>query len=105
MAFQIAVENAIKHNIASEETPLKIQLSINENVVIITNNLNEKQNFGKESKFGHKYLESIYKYYCKNDFKAFQKRRRFYLHFTFNWIKKNIHSRKKATHSILFFLT
>lgn len=73
LAFQIAVENAIKHNIASEETPLRITIDINENVVIITNNLNEKQNFEKESKFGHKYLESIYKYYFKNGFQAFKK--------------------------------
>lgn len=73
LSFQIAVENALKHNIASEENPLKITIEINENVVIITNNLNEKQNFEKESKFGHKYLESIYKYYSKNDFKAFKK--------------------------------
>ena len=73
LAFQIAVENAIKHNIASEENPLNITIDINENVVIITNNLNEKQNIEKESKFGHKYLESIYNYYGKNDFKAFKK--------------------------------
>lgn len=73
LAFQIAVENAIKHNIASEEMPLKITIEIKENVVVITNNLNEKQNFEKESKFGHKYLESIYKYYSKDDFKAFKK--------------------------------
>ncbi|MFH6948788.1 sensor histidine kinase [Flavobacterium sp. FlaQc-51] len=73
LAFQIAVENAIKHNIASEENPLTITIDIKENVVIITNNLNEKQNFEKESKFGHKYLESIYKYYSKNDFKAYKK--------------------------------
>lgn len=73
LAFQIAVENAIKHNIASDENPLKITIDIKENVVIITNNLNEKQNFGKESKFGHKYLESIYNYYSKNDFKTFKK--------------------------------
>ncbi|MCD0471438.1 histidine kinase [Flavobacterium sp. JAS] len=73
LAFQIAVENAIKHNIASDENPLKITIAIKENVVIITNNLNEKQNFGKESKFGHKYLESIYNYYSKKDFKTFKK--------------------------------
>ncbi|KQB42766.1 sensor histidine kinase [Flavobacterium aquidurense] len=73
LAFQIAVENAIKHNIASEESPLKITIDIKENVVIITNNLNEKQNFEKESKFGHKYLESIYKYYSKNNFKTYKK--------------------------------
>lgn len=68
LAFQIAIENAIKHNIASEENPLKITIDIKENKVIITNNLSEKENFDKESKFGHKYLESIYKYYSKNDF-------------------------------------
>ncbi len=73
LAFQIAVENAIKHNIASEETPLKIRIDIKEDVAIITNNLNEKQNFEKESRFGHKYLESIYKYYSKNDFEVFKK--------------------------------
>jgi hypothetical protein len=73
LAFQIAVENAIKHNIASDENPLKITIDIQENAVIITNNLNEKQNFGKESKFGHKYLESIYKFYGKNDFETFKK--------------------------------
>ena len=73
LSFQIAIENAIKHNIASEENPLKITIDIKENVVIITNNLNERQNFEKESKFGHKYLESVYKYYSKVDFKAFKK--------------------------------
>lgn len=73
LAFQIAVENAIKHNIASDESPLKITIDIKENVVIITNNLNEKQNFEKESKFGHKYLESIYKYYATSGFQAYKK--------------------------------
>lgn len=73
LAFQIAIENAIKHNIASDENPLVITIDIHEDEVIIINNLNEKQNFGGESKFGHKYLESIYKYYGKNDFQVFKK--------------------------------
>lgn len=73
LAFQIAVENAIKHNIASVENPLKINIAVKENVVIITNNLNEKQNFEKESKFGHKYLESIYNYYGKSNFTVYKK--------------------------------
>jgi sensor histidine kinase YesM len=72
LAFQIAIENAIKHNIASDENPLKITIIIQKNKVVITNNLNEKQNFGKESKFGHKYLKSIYNYYSKTDFEAFK---------------------------------
>ena len=73
LAFQIVIENAIKHNIASDDSPLKITIEIKENEVIITNNLNEKPNFGQESKFGHKYLESIYNYYSKNDFQAYKK--------------------------------
>lgn len=73
LAFQIVIENAIKHNIASDGNPLKITIEIRENEVIITNNINEKQSFGQESKFGHKYLESIYNYYSKNDFQAYKK--------------------------------
>ncbi|MCC9070212.1 histidine kinase [Flavobacterium sp. F-65] len=72
LSFQIAIENAIKHNIASDENPLKITIIIQKNKVVITNNLNEKQNFEKESKFGHKYLKSIYSYYSKNDFEVFK---------------------------------
>lgn len=73
LAFQIAIENAIKHNIASDENPLKINIDIRENEVVITNNLNEKPSFGQESKFGHKYLESIYSYYSKTHFQAYKK--------------------------------
>jgi len=73
LAFQIVIENAIKHNIASDGNPLKITIEIRENEVVITNNLNEKHSFGQESKFGHKYLESIYNYYSKNDFQAYKK--------------------------------
>ncbi|MEN2401142.1 histidine kinase [Flavobacterium sp. MC2016-06] len=72
LSFQIAIENAIKHNIASEETPLSITIDIKENEVIISNNLNEKPNYDIESRFGHKYLESIYNYYSKTDFKTYK---------------------------------
>ena len=77
LSFQIIIENAIKHNIASEGTPLEIIIDINENHVIITNNLNERPNAEKGSKFGHKYLKSIYGYYSKSDFKAYKKEGKF----------------------------
>jgi len=73
LAFQIAIENAIKHNIASDENPLTITIEIRENEVVITNNLNEKQNTEKSSQFGLKYLESIYNYYSKTDFEVYKK--------------------------------
>jgi len=73
LAFQIAIENAIKHNIASDRNPLSITIEIQENQVIITNNLNEKPTFGQESRFGHKYLESIYNYYSKTEFQVYKK--------------------------------
>jgi sensor histidine kinase YesM len=72
LAFQISIENAIKHTIASEEHPLKIAITIKEKEVIISNNLNEKQNSYQQSKFGHKYLDSIYKYYSNKGFKTYK---------------------------------
>jgi sensor histidine kinase YesM len=73
LSFQIVVENAIKHNLATPEKPLHTQIIIKENLVIITNNLQKKQNTEPSTKFGLNYLRSIYNYYSKNDFEALEK--------------------------------
>lgn len=72
LALQITVENALKHNIATVETPLLIQIIIENDCVIVTNNYNPKKSQQQGELFGLRYLESIYKYYNKNDFKATQ---------------------------------
>lgn len=73
LSFQIAVENAIKHNTATQESPLTTKILIQENQVIISNNLQKKLAAEPSTKFGLNYLKSIYNYYSKNDFKTSEK--------------------------------
>jgi LytS/YehU family sensor histidine kinase len=73
LAFQIVVENAIKHNMATGEKPLTTSIVIKEDHVIITNNLQKKAVVEPSTKFGLNYLNSIYKYYSKTDFTASEK--------------------------------
>jgi sensor histidine kinase YesM len=73
LAFQIIIENAIKHNMATQETPLRTKIVVKTDHVIISNNLQKKQNTEPGTKFGIKYLKSIYSYYSRKDFKASEK--------------------------------
>ena len=73
LAFQIVIENAIKHNMATQEIPLRTKIVVKTDQVIITNNLQKKQNTEPSTKFGIKYLKSIYSYYSKKGFKASEK--------------------------------
>ncbi|MEO8532406.1 MAG: histidine kinase [Flavobacterium sp.] len=73
LAFQIVIENAIKHNMATQEIPLHTKIVIKTQTVIISNNLQPKQNSEPSTKFGLNYLESIYSHYSKTDFKASEK--------------------------------
>lgn len=73
LAFQIAVENAIKHNAATQESPLTTTILIQENQAIISNNLQKKLTAEPSTKFGLNYLNSIYNYYSKTDFKTSEK--------------------------------
>ncbi|MEM8509789.1 MAG: histidine kinase [Bacteroidota bacterium] len=49
MTIQILVENAIKHNSVSKNAPLAIYIEIADNTVFVSNNLQPKSNFYKES--------------------------------------------------------
>jgi two-component system LytT family sensor kinase len=58
--LQLGIENAIKHNKASEENPLIIELYRNENTIFIKNKLNTIQQLNS-SKLGNQYLKKHYK--------------------------------------------
>jgi sensor histidine kinase YesM len=73
LAFQVVVENAIKHNMATQENPLTTQILIQTDRVIISNNLQKKANTESSTHFGLKYLSSIYSFYSKSDFKTSEK--------------------------------
>ncbi|WP_276381733.1 histidine kinase [Flavobacterium sp. H4147] len=67
LAFQIVVENAIKHNRATQENPLITGILIQENQVIISNNLQKKAQSEPGTNFGLKYLSSIYNFYSRTN--------------------------------------
>lgn len=73
LAFQVVVENAIKHNTATQESPLTTKILIKTDQVIISNNLQKKLNAEPSTKFGLNYLQSIYDYYSKSEFETSEK--------------------------------
>lgn len=77
LSFQIVIENVIKHNLATQEKPLRTQIIVKQAQVIIINNLQKKKNTEPSTKFGLNYLQSIYNYYSKNDFEASEKEENF----------------------------
>ncbi|WP_226064878.1 sensor histidine kinase [Kaistella polysaccharea] len=58
-ALQLCVENAIKHNRGSEENPLKINISRNENFIIISNDY-KPVDFTAGSGVGNQFLQKSY---------------------------------------------
>ncbi|PIB36004.1 hypothetical protein BFP72_11665 [Reichenbachiella sp. 5M10] len=68
LAVQTVVENAIKHNIATTDTPLIITIMVDTDLLTVKNNYQPKrvtQDSGEQ--FGLRYLRSIYEYYhCDN---------------------------------------
>ncbi|MFC0080327.1 histidine kinase [Flavobacterium procerum] len=73
LAFQIIIENAIKHNMATQENPLTTEIVVQKNQVVISNNLQKKSHYIPSTKFGLKYLSSTYNFYGKTDFETSEK--------------------------------
>ncbi len=73
LAFQVVVENAIKHNMATQENPLTTQILIQKDQVIISNNLQKKTHSEPSANFGLKYLSSIYTFYSRTNFDTSEK--------------------------------
>ncbi|GAA3777513.1 histidine kinase [Flavobacterium ginsengiterrae] len=73
LAFQVVVENAIKHNMATQENPLTTQILVQKDQVIITNNLQKKAHSEPSTNFGLKYLLSIYNFYSRTVLKTYEK--------------------------------
>jgi sensor histidine kinase YesM len=67
MALQMLVENAIKHNLASIEKPLIIDIWIENNKIIVRNNIQLKRTEIVSNKLGLQNIQSQYKYLSKNE--------------------------------------
>jgi len=67
LSVQMLVENAVKHNIVSEENPLWIQIHSNNDYLFVENNLQPKGMVRDSSKFGLKNIKSRYSYLTEKE--------------------------------------
>jgi LytS/YehU family sensor histidine kinase len=65
LTVQLLIENAVKHNIISEDRPLNININVEGNHMIIVNTLYEKpEDLKNKSGTGLKNLKDRYSYFC-----------------------------------------
>jgi len=56
VSIQMLLENALKHNAASKDSPLDIRIAINHESISVSNNIQRKQVMGQSTKTGLKNL-------------------------------------------------
>ena len=69
MALQLLIENTIKHNETSVDTPLKVNIYTDNNYLIVSNNLQKRNVNEVSSKMGLKNIISRYHHFTKMEVK------------------------------------
>jgi len=67
VSLQVLVENALKHNAKSEETPLNIQLYLEDESIVVENNLQKKDQWESTTKTGLENLNRRLKLMLKKE--------------------------------------
>jgi LytS/YehU family sensor histidine kinase len=62
MALQMLLENAIKHNVISDDKPLTVEFTEEEDYVVVKNNFQPKKSEIVSNKVGLENIRSRYKY-------------------------------------------
>ena len=62
VTLQILIENAMKHNVVSNEAPLRISISVDDKYLDIVNSVNKKTQVESSNKQGLENLKSLYQY-------------------------------------------
>lgn len=62
LAFQMLIENAIKHNVVSEAKPLNIVVSVTDGRLIVSNNLQRRKDVEKTSGLGMNNIKMRYEF-------------------------------------------
>lgn len=73
MSVQGAIENAIKHNELSKQTPLRIKIQSVGNGILVTNNYQPRLQSVESTKQGQSYLRGIYEYFETDGYYAEEK--------------------------------
>lgn len=66
LSLQIVTENAIKHNVATIDQPLKITIEVGETGITVRNTYQPKTEEVQGEKFGIDYLNQVYEYFREN---------------------------------------
>jgi LytS/YehU family sensor histidine kinase len=85
----VAFENAVKHNEISEQKPLYIDVDVNENHLIITNQIQEKGRIQNSSKIGLKNLSERFQLITGSNIKATRQNGRFVVNLPLTPLKTN----------------
>lgn len=70
MSLQTLIENAVKHNIVSKETPLHITIQSEGDHIVISNNLQLRKDVKESGKHGLDYLRGTYTYLGHHSFRC-----------------------------------
>ncbi|MGS4345345.1 sensor histidine kinase [Myroides odoratus] len=77
LALQIAVENAMKHNISTLDAPLSIQITLTNEEVTVINNIQLKEQKEESEGFGLFYIASVYHYYQEDKYQTYSQNETF----------------------------
>lgn len=62
MTLQILIENAVKHNVISAQSPLCIQIEARREALAVSNNVQKKKQVETSNRQGLENLRSLYRY-------------------------------------------
>lgn len=77
MALQILIENTIKHNEASENHPLHVNVIAKNNTIEVSNNIQLRSNQEPSSKSGLKNIKERYKFYTDEAVQVYEDSKQF----------------------------
>jgi sensor histidine kinase YesM len=78
LGLQMLVENAIKHNIITDDMPLKIEIGIDENTIIVKNNIQKKNTIiSKKEPLGLENLKHRYVYLSDSTIEVIESKKEF----------------------------
>lgn len=67
LSLQILFENAVKHNIISRKKPLRIEVFIKDDMLVVRNNLQLKEQVMHSTKVGLENIKTRYKYFTNKE--------------------------------------
>jgi len=70
ISLQILIENAVKHNIVSKSKPLRIEMFVKDNFLVVKNNLQKKDQVFASTKVGLTNIRSRYKFMTSQEVKV-----------------------------------